>query len=89
MDSELGRQAQLADVRAHLKTASAANDYGTVWRLLGEEPELERALSLIRGQETAVILDWQPTWETGAPLPQVGSWTKPLRKRLPLCPFSR
>jgi hypothetical protein len=40
---------------------------------VADQLRLERELSLARGEETAVLVDWQPRWDAGAPLPHVMS----------------
>jgi hypothetical protein len=36
-----------------------------------EQHRLEREVALAKGEETAVVIDWQPQWDVGAPLPHV------------------
>ncbi|MFB9077974.1 hypothetical protein ACFFLS_04810 [Flavobacterium procerum] len=45
-----------------------------LWNLTEQIPILKRELSLLRQQETAVLLeDWQYMWDVGAPIPHVFS----------------
>lgn len=38
---------------------------------LNDQLRLEREASLAKGEETAVLIDWRPKWDIGAPLPHV------------------
>lgn len=38
---------------------------------VAEQLRLEREVALAKGEETAVVIDWRPRWDVGAPLPHV------------------
>jgi hypothetical protein len=38
---------------------------------VAEQHRIERDLALAKGDEAAIVLDWQPPWDAGAPLPHV------------------
>lgn len=40
-------------------------------RLRFQRDELRRKVSLLQGEETAILLDWPYPWDTGAPIPHV------------------
>lgn len=40
---------------------------------LDDQLRLEREVALAKGEETALLIDWRPKWDVGAPLPYVAA----------------
>jgi len=65
---------QLTEVEIVLEQFARRRIYNDeVHNLYTKERELQRALSLAKGEDTAVPIDYPYPWETGAPLPHVVS----------------
>lgn len=72
MDRILLLQRQLKDIQHKLNEFEHQHIYNNDTYLLFEQKrKLQRELSLEKGEETAVLLDYPFPWDTGAPLPHV------------------
>jgi len=69
---------ELATARRKVAQASAAlqrKHQGGEWAAFAaahaEQKRLERELALAKGEEAAIPYEWNPPWDTGAPLPHI------------------
>lgn len=67
-------ESQLMNLEEQLKEALESGDLDKFNRLVVEDYQLQRKLSLARGEETALLLEWEFMWDTGAPCPYVLSY---------------
>src|SRR5271165_6218761 len=69
-------EAQLVEARARVREISQARSHAGIPReeihaAFTRVYQAERALALAKGEETALLCEWEIPWDTGAPLPHV------------------
>lgn len=69
MDDIQRLKEELSQVKGTWRLAWEKGEYSQVAELMKAEALAESALAL--GQEAAVVIDWKPAWDIGAPLPHV------------------